>query len=485
MTVVEALTPLTLRSNGSSVSDDVSARLVQVEVSLCVNAPATCDLEFADPSGAVAQTLRRGSSLSVCVGSSQRQVFEGSIVTVDVEARGDAVCTTRVSASDALHALRRGAAVRTFSNVTFAELARELTQPFGIAVAVTAGGPVFPRLVQHRRTDLDMLLTAAERAGTYVWLDGTTLRSCDPAPAAATKVLRLGDNVREARVSLSEDVAVRSVDVCGWDPHVASERHGRAMHEANVEGTVAITNVVVRSDREADAVARSQVQRRAASAAELYAIAEGDPELVPGTCVDVAGVPAGCEGPFRLTRTTHKLSPELGYVVELSSGIPVGHPPREGAIATLGIVSDARDPERLGRVKVRYPAVDGAESDWLQVLAAGAGGKKGLVAVPQQNDRVLVIGIGDDPAHGVVVGALYGEQGLPGDRVFSGYGLFSPGGHVIELDDAGSLTLRTPGGTSLELGKERTTLHSTTDLRIEAPGRTISLAANAVEFERA
>ena len=74
---------------------------------------------------------------------------------------------------------------------------------------------------------------------------------------------------------------------------------------------------------------------------------------------------------------------------------------------------------------------------------------------------------------------------MPGDRArpFAGYAFFSPGGHVIELDDDGAMTLRTPGGTKLELGKTQSTLHSETDLRIEAPGKTISIAAKQVEFK--
>jgi len=121
------------------------------------------------------------------------------------------------------------------------------------------------------------------------------------------------------------------------------------------------------------------------------------------------------------------------------------------------------------------------------MLAAGAGGKKGLVALPATGDLVLVLGVDHDPAHGIVLGALYGSGGLPGERArsFKGYALYSPGGHTIELDDDGALLLRTIGGTKLELGRDRSTLHSETDLRIEAPGKTLTIAADKVEIEKA
>jgi phage baseplate assembly protein gpV/phage protein D len=471
----------------TAIGEELMAQLVRIDAMLRVNAPATCELEFSDPNGEAASAFTRGTALSVHVGLAQRRIFGGSIAAVELEARGDRVRTIRVLAFDALESLRHGAPVRTHSNVTFAELARELTQPYGIDSTVDVAGPLFPRLVQHRRSDFDLLVSAAERAGVHVWLDGTTLRSCNAAPGSTGITLTIGEDLREANILISDSPAVSSVDVCGWDPHVAGERHGHASGASKSAASLAITNVVLRSDREGDAFARSQMERRVASTAVLQAVSEGNPELEPGTCVRIAGVSSAFAGPFRLTCVTHKLSPELGYVVELSSALPPPHPPRDRSIATLGIVADVRDPEHLGRVKVRYPAVDDAESDWLQVLAAGAGGKKGLVALPAEKDRVLVIGVDDDPAHGVIIGALYGQEGMPGDpgRPLSGYALFSPGGHIIELDDDGALTLRTAGGTSLELGKEKSTLHSTTDLRIEAPGQTITIGASQVEIERA
>ena len=179
-------------------------------------------------------------------------------------------------------------------------------------------------------------------------------------------------------------------------------------------------------------------------------------------------------------------SRSVGYVVELSSELPQPHPPAQNASATLGVVADVRDPERLGRIKVRYPALGDAESDWLQLLAAGAGGKKGLVALPAIDHLVLVLIVDDDPANAVILGALYGSSGLPGERTktFNGYAFYSPGGHMVKLDDDGALTLQTSGGTSIALGRDLSTLHSETDLVIEAPGKSITIAANAVEVKQ-
>lgn len=485
MLVVDTLPAVELRIGGASIDDALMGQLIELEVLQRVNSPASCELRFSDPSGRALDAFSKGASLSVNVGEQQRCIFDGSVAAVEFESRGHDVRTVRVLGYDALEALRRGSPVRVHSDVTFADLAREFTQSLGVTVDFEEPGPLYPRLVQHRRADFDILLEVAERVGVFIWLDQHSLRSCRPTPDAECATKEVGTDLREVKIVVSDAASASSVDVRGWDPHLVHERHGKARSSSTSTG-VTITNVVLRSDREAENFARSQVERRSASGAVLQAILEGDPSIGPGVCFKIKDLPDGYGGPFRITSARHAFSPALGYVVEVSSSLPPPHAPREGATALLGLVSDVRDPEHLGRVKVRYPGVADAESDWLQVLAAGAGGKKGLVALPAENDRVLVLSVNDDPAHGIVIGALYGQDGLPGERTkpFSGYAFFSPGGHVVELDDNGSLTLRTPGGSFLELGRERSTLHSATDVLIEAPGKTIAIGAAQVEIKK-
>lgn len=486
MTVIGTLPPLDVSLAGKALDERLLSGLVRVDVEQRMNAPASCELEFSDPHGHAADAFTAGATLALRIGPARQSIFEGTVAALELVLRGDEVRTLRVLAYDALDLLRRGSPVRVHSEVTFADLARELTLPFGIAVDFDSPGTLQTRVVQHRRSDFDVLLHVAEREGRYVRLDGGVLRTYRIAPSGDAKRLELGVDVREASVTLSDVDAASTVDVRGWDPQRIRGHRGTAMRNSNGAADVTLTNVIVSSDGQAEALARSQIERRAAGAAVLTAVAEGDASLAPGICVRLQGVPERFAGPFRITHARHRCTPEFGYIVELSSARVRSHPPRQDASATLGIVADIRDPENLGRVKVRYPAVDDAESDWLHVLAAGAGGKKGLLALPALDDLVLVLCVDDDPAHGIVLGALYGSGGLPcsESKTFKGYAFYSPGGHTIELDDEGSLTLRTFGGTSLELGRKQSRLHSVTGLTIEAPGQTITIAADAVEIER-
>ncbi|MGO1075815.1 phage baseplate assembly protein V, partial [Inquilinus sp. CA228] len=154
---------------------------------------------------------------------------------------------------------------------------------------------------------------------------------------------------------------------------------------------------------------------------------------------------------------------------------------------TLGRICTVDDPQRLSRVRAALPAYAGIETDWLPVLAAGAGTGKGLSVLPELDDSVLILFPDGDPARGIVMGGLFGEREWPGAagegrRSFT---FRSPSGQVFTLDGERALArLETSAGDMLELGPDGTVLRSTTDLTIEAPGRRVTIRANAIDFRK-
>jgi hypothetical protein len=101
---------------------------------------------------------------------------------------------------------------------------------------------------------------------------------------------------------------------------------------------------------------------------------------------------------------------------------------------------------------------------------------------------VLVLLSHGDPSSGVVLGGLYGaggpfDTGLEGGAVRR-FSLKTAGGHVIKLDDeARTLRVEDPAGSYVELAPELVSVHSETDLLIEAPGRKVRIVAASVDFE--
>ena len=100
--------------------------------------------------------------------------------------------------------------------------------------------------------------------------------------------------------------------------------------------------------------------------------------------------------------------------------------PHSGVVshAVIGIVTDNVDPEELGRIKVKFPCLDGEpESYWLRQVSPNGGAERGLYALPEVDDEVLVVFLQGSQDVGVIIGQFWNgvdkpptecKDGLPG-----------------------------------------------------------------------
>ena len=85
---------------------------------------------------------------------------------------------------------------------------------------------------------------------------------------------------------------------------------------------------------------------------------------------------------------------------------------------TIGIVTNNKDPDGLGRVRVKFPALsDQEESWWARVVTPGGGSNAGLMFMPQIDDEVLVGFEHGDLRRPFVLGGLWGTEGQAADGV--------------------------------------------------------------------
>jgi phage baseplate assembly protein gpV len=111
-----------------------------------------------------------------------------------------------------------------------------------------------------------------------------------------------------------------------------------------------------------------------------------------------------------------------------------------------------------------------------------------MVAFPELGDDVLVVFPDGDPARGIVLGGLYGRKRLPrglGRRRSRPFVLRTGSGQGLELAaDSALARLSTSSGSLVELTPANLRIAAASDLVIEAPGKTITIRAAAVNFER-
>jgi len=108
-----------------------------------------------------------------------------------------------------------------------------------------------------------------------------------------------------------------------------------------------------------------------------------------------------------------------------------------------GIVAQNKDPEKLNRIKVRLPHLDGGDVDqshWAQLVTPMNGKKFGWYTVPDIEDAVIVMFIAGDMSQPVILGGAWStpdpspEPNEDGKNNFRGYR--SRTGARLILDDS-------------------------------------------------
>ncbi len=166
----------------------------------------------------------------------------------------------------------------------------------------------------------------------------------------------------------------------------------------------------------------------------------------------------------------------------------------------VAIVTDHRDPEGLGRVKVTFPwRGTRDESFWARVVSFAAGKEAGAFFLPETGDEVLVAFENGELEHPVVLGALWNGKDKPpaepkrriirsrsGHEVIlhDGEGevtLRSSGGREIQLKDSGEVVIRDAAGNEMVFQENPPSLRVKGAFRMEIEAREIHLKGMRIE----
>jgi uncharacterized protein involved in type VI secretion and phage assembly len=157
------------------------------------------------------------------------------------------------------------------------------------------------------------------------------------------------------------------------------------------------------------------------------------------------------------------------------------------------LVSDIKDPDGQGRVKVTLPwspdTGGGSYDTWARLATLMAGNNRGSWFIPDVNDEVLVVFEGGDPRRPYVIGGLWNGKDSPPDSM-DGAGnnyrkvLRSRNGVKLTMDDTNGqekLIVETPGGQKITLkdgpGAVEIVDSNGNSVKLETSGITITASA--------
>lgn len=158
----------------------------------------------------------------------------------------------------------------------------------------------------------------------------------------------------------------------------------------------------------------------------------------------------------------------------------------------IGIVTNNKDPEEIGRVKVKFPWLsEEDESNWARIVSPMAGNDMGMFFLPEVDDEVLVGFQHGDINMPYILGSLWNGVDKPPEDNSDGKNnirmIKSRSGHVIKLDDTqGEEKIEIVDNTKKNIiiidGKtNKISFKSESDIEISAPNGKVSI--NALDFE--
>lgn len=507
---------LFVEAGGGPLPPEAADLLVSGYVDDSTELPDLFVLRFRDPDHLVLRktSLTIGSPVKVYARAGDdpdKQLLISGEVTaleIDVDATGT---FTVVRGMDHAHRFFRGRRVAGYRQMTASDIAVQVARRAGLPVGtVDATTTVYEHVAQAGITDWEFLHRLADLAGAEVAVtDGKFVfrdparaaRAPDPAtrPDASPYVLEFGRNLLRCHVAVTAADQVSQVEVRGWDtqakqavvgraPAGVSDRLSLGLTPAQAarpfgEAVFLATDTPYDTQAAADQAAASLAADLAASLAEVDAVAMGIPRLRAGTAVTLSNVGTPFEGKYTITASRHVFDPDVGYQTWLTvggrsnrslyglasgggGGAGSGGPGGDRIAGLVNaVVTDTRDPEDRGRVRLSFPWLsDRYVSDWART--AGLGGKGGGgVFGPQVGDEVLVGFEQGRVDHPYVVGGLYNGQDKPSPHdvplidttsgTVNRRSLVSRSGNRLELLDVTG----GPAGVRLATGDGKLTLH--------------------------
>ncbi|MDX1616478.1 MAG: VgrG-related protein [Candidatus Promineifilaceae bacterium] len=510
-----------IKQNGSDLDADVDARLVHVLVDRSLHLPGYFALTFqfdnrdlddivstavwdladtveikASPAGETAETT----------------IMKGEVTAIEPVFMAGMRGELRVEGYDKMHRLHREKRNATYENVTDSDLASQVAGRHGLSAESDSTSITYDHVYQHNQTDMEFIQERARRIGFFVFVDDATMyfKKAD-ANLGSAGTLTWGVNMMSFRPRLRLNDEIEEVEVTGWDRVAKSPISGtkQANTGSGMEptasaigsksnassvgnGKVIVADDPVRSVQEAEALALGRMLEHKGGLLEAEGKTHDVVTLQPGLTVTIEGVGAQYGGDYRLTQVTYEWTPGNltcafgvhGYRTQTVTEL-VSPPPRRqrwpGVVAA--VVTDTQDPDKVGRVKVKYSwMTEGENSCWAPVVAIGGGGSRGLLAIPHVDDEVLVAFEHGDFNRPYVIGGLYNGTDQPAGSVGGAAGgeeplirawtselgheigmydnaggdkkveLKTADGHVIIFDDTNKkVELKTAGGHTITL----------------------------------
>jgi phage protein D len=504
--------------DGETIDANLAKRIREVRILSYLRLPDVCTLAASFPKGrdGLGEPIDEhpfaiGSRLEIKLGAREEltttTLFKGDVVSLDLDF-GPGSVELLVRGLDHAHMLQRSRRTRTFQNQTSSDIAEKILNEAGFDVETDPSGDPHEFVEQDNETDWDFMWRLAERIGfELVVEDGIghfRRQSIDTSPVE----LEWPGNLREFKPRVTAIQQVEQVTLAAQDPKTKQAIDVTAstpnilarigldrdtITKAFDAADLHIATEPVASQAEAQAVAQALLDKLASAYVTAEGVCDGNPKIKAGETASITGVGQKFSGIYRVAAATHVLRGGSTYETRFATQSAhtllagVGSPipsPRFGAQLVIGVVTNNRDPDDMGRVRVQYPALGpDAESAWARILTPSAGNARGILMLPVVGEEVLVGFEHDDTTRPYVLGSLFGGVDKPGEDLLQDYDgsfalLSDHKVHISAIEDIAidgqKLAIKADNEITLEAGTTLTLKCGPSQIQLSSDGVTVS-----------
>jgi phage protein D/phage baseplate assembly protein gpV len=481
---------LAFKINGTT-SESWEQDVQEIVVENSLRMPSMCRITLHDgiqPGGTFtymeSATFALGAEVKVFVLDSNPEevVFLGEIVALEPHFEQSGRSSFVVRAYDKLHRLHRGKHMRTFLKQKYSDVVKQIITDAGITPGtITDTKTAYEFLIQNNQTNMEWIAMVADMLGYQFYMEDGKFhfKSADTFDDSAI-ALEWRLDLRSFRPQITTTHQPSDVTVHSWDQlkkEVITGKNSPPSKKSATLGAVTdtgantakskfgvapakVVTIPVPDVQAAQAIATGQALEVDGEFVRAEGISLGSAKVKAGRYVEVTGA-GKYSGKFFVTSVRHLSRTDGRWETQFSVN---GRGPTSLLSVLRGgeqdlynnringvvpaLVTNSRDPQGVGRVKVKYPilanASGGIESDWVRIAAPGAGKTRGFFWIPEVNDEVLVAFEYGDPHRPYIVGALWNSKDNPPQKndVAAPSGtttqriLQSRTGHIILLDDS-------------------------------------------------
>jgi phage protein D len=489
---VQLTSQANIKINGSDIQRDVLSKINEIVVDQHTHLPDMFTITLGDPG---LELLDNGpfdltkeiEIIAETEDGTKYSLIKGEITALEPDFAEGMNARLIVRGYNKLHRLFRETHSKAYLNVKDSDIASQIAGNLGLPATVDTTSTVYEHVFQHNQSDLAFLMQRAWRIGYECFIsDGTLFFRKPPAPSAGV-TLAWGEDLHSFRPRMTLAEQVDEVNVKGWNPDsqqgivgkaqsgnlypkIGESKDGAKWSHNFGSGKKVIVDQPVVSQAEADILAKARLDEISGA----FIIAEGEafrqPDIRAGKSVELKGLGKRLSGTYLVTNVLHIYTPEGLREVFKVSGSRMGmlteqmirQPLDRWTGVVTALVTNTSDPDKSGRVKLKFPWLDNdAESAWARVAGMGSGNESGLCLIPAVGDEVLVTFVHGDFDQPIVLGGLWSGKNKLAKETGAANGGEEPlirtwhsnTGHVIAVYDNAEdkIEIVTAGGESITL----------------------------------